>query len=184
MLMGHMPKFFSVGITCFFLSGCLLVPAAVTNTFMGAVIVSAAVATANDRAECGEKRPRVFLASPQDGFVSNTTSVKVAFGSENIQIVPAGALNEAMEDKCFAVGHHHLLVDSEDYPTTWIPFDDNHLHFGQGQTEAVIELEPGTHTLQLVLCNPVHNASFTINNFGGQGPFVSEKITIEVISSE
>ena len=175
-----MHKFFSVGITCLFLSGCIFVPAAVTNT----VIVSAAVATANDRAECGEKRPRVFLASPQDGFVSNTTSVKVAFGSENIQIVPAGALNEAMEDKCFAVGHHHLLVDSEDYPTTWIPFDDNHLHFGQGQTEAVIELEPGTHTLQLVLGNPVHNASFTINNFGGQGPFVSEKITIEVISSE
>jgi hypothetical protein len=76
------------------------------------------------------------------------------------------------------------LVDSEDYPTSWIPFDDNHLHFGQGQTEAVIELKPGTHTLQLVLGNPVHNASFSINNFAGQGPFVSEKITIKVASSE
>jgi hypothetical protein len=38
--------------------------------------------------------------------------------------------------------------------------------------------------LQLVLGNPVHNASFSINNFAGQGPFVSEKITIEVASSE
>ena len=175
-----MHKFFSVGITCLFLSGCIFVPAAVTNT----VIVSAAVATANDRAECGEKRPRVFIASPRDGFVSEKTSVKVIFGSENVQIVPAGVVNEAEEDKCFAVGHHHLLVDSEDYPTSWIPFDDNHLHFGQGQTEAVIELKPGTHTLQLVLGNPVHNASFSINNFAGQGPFVSEKITIEVASSE
>jgi hypothetical protein len=184
MWMAHMHKFFSVGITCLFLSGCIFVPAAVTNTVMGAVIVSAAVATANDRAECGEKRPRVFIASPRDGFVSEKTSVKVIFGSENVQIVPAGVVNEAEEDKCFAVGHHHLLVDSEDYPTSWIPFDDNHLHFGQGQTEAVIELKPGTHTLQLVLGNPVHNASFSINNFAGQGPFVSEKITIEVASSE
>ena len=179
-----MRNFFSVGIACLFLSGCLFVPAAVTNTVMGAVILSAATETANDRAECGKKRPRVFIVSPQDGFVSETASVKVVFGSENVQIVPAGTVNEAKEDKCFAVGHHHLLVDNEAYPTSWIPFDDNHLHFGQGQTEAVIELEPGTHTLQLVLGNSIHNASFTINNFAGQGPFVSEKITIEVVSSE
>lgn len=179
-----MRNFFSVGIACLFLSGCLFVPAAVTNTVMGDVTLSAAIETANDRAECGEKRPRVFIVSPQDGFVSETTSVKVVFGSENVQIVPAGALNEAKEDKCFAVGHHHLLVDNETHPTSWIPFDDNHLHFGKGQTEAIIELEPGAHTLQLVLGNPIHNASFTINNFAGQGPFVSEKITIEVVSSE
>ena len=184
MWMAHMRNFFSVWIACLFLSGCLFVPAAVTNTVMGAVILSAAIETANDRAECGEKRPRVFIVSPQDGFVSETTSVKVVFGSENVQIVPAGAVNEAKEDKCFAVGHHHLLVDNEAYPTSWIPFDDNHLHFGQGQTEAIIELEPGSHTLQLVLGNSIHNASFTINNFAGQGPFVSEKITIEVANSE
>ena len=175
---------FSVGIACLFLSGCSFVPAAVANTVMGTIILSAAIETANDRVECGEKRPRVFIASPQDGFVSETTSVKVVFGSENVQIVPAGAVNEAKEDKCFAVGHHHLLVDNEAYPTSWIPFDDNHLHFGQGQTEAIIELEPGAHTLQLVLGNSIHNASFTINNFAGQGPFVSEKITIEVANSE
>ena len=179
-----MHKFFSVGIACLFLSGCIFVPAAVTNTVMGAVILSAAIETANDREECGEKRPRVFIVSPQDGFVSETTSVKVVFGSENVQIGPAGAVNEAKEDKCFAVGHHHLLVDNEAYPTSWIPFDDNHLHFGQGQTEAIIELEPGAHTLQLVLGNSIHNASFTINNFAGQGPFVSEKITIEVANSQ
>ena len=184
MWMARMRNFFSVGIACLFLSGCLFVPAAVTNTVMGAVILSAAIETANDRAECGEKRPRVFIVSPQDGFVSETTSIKVVFGSENVQIVPAGAVNEAKEDKCFAVGHHHLLVDNEAYPTSWIPFDDNHLHFGQGQTEAIIELEPGAHTLQLVLGNSIHNASFTINNFAGQGPFVSEKITIEVANSE
>ena len=41
-----MRKFFSVGIACLFLSGCIFVPAAVTNTVMGAVILSAAIETA------------------------------------------------------------------------------------------------------------------------------------------
>ena len=50
-----MQFFFLLGLHVYFLSGCLFVPAAVTNTVMGAVIVSAAIETANDRAECGEK---------------------------------------------------------------------------------------------------------------------------------
>ena len=56
-----MRNFFLLGIACLFLSGCLFVPAAVTNTVMGAVIVSAAIETANDRAECGEKKTKRFL---------------------------------------------------------------------------------------------------------------------------
>ena len=39
-------------------------------------------------------------------------------------------------------------------------------------------------SLQLILGSSVHNTKQSINNFAGQGPFVSEKITIEVISSE
>ena len=53
-----------------------------------------------------------------------------------------------------------------------IPADDHYRHFGGGQTEAVIDLAPGTHTLQLVLGDHLHV------------PFepmvVSEKITITV----
>ena len=49
-------------------------------------------------------------------------------------------------------GHHHLLIDTKlpslDEP---IPNDFNHLHFGAGQTEAIVNLPLGTHTLQLVL---------------------------------
>ena len=37
-----------------------------------------------------------------------------------------------------------------------IPSDDNHKHFGKGQTEAVIELQPGEHTLQLMLGDHIH----------------------------
>ena len=54
-------------------------------------------------------------------------------------------------------GHHHLLIDtslpSMDEP---IPSDDNHLHFGAGQTEATITLPEGRHTLQLLLGDAFH----------------------------
>ena len=37
-----------------------------------------------------------------------------------------------------------------------IPFDDTHLHFGKGQTEASITLSPGKHKLTLQFANALH----------------------------
>jgi hypothetical protein len=53
---------------------------------------------------------------------------------------------------------HHLLIDVNDPldPNEPIPQDKTHLHFGAGQTEARIELQPGKHTLQLVLGDAKH----------------------------
>jgi hypothetical protein len=34
--------------------------------------------------------------------------------------------------------------------------DDNHKHFGGGQTETTIELMPGKHTLQLIMGDKAH----------------------------
>ena len=49
-------------------------------------------------------------------------------------------------------GHHHLLIDTKLPPLDDpIPNDFNHLHFGAGQTEAIVTLAPGRHTLQLLL---------------------------------
>ena len=39
-----------------------------------------------------------------------------------------------------------------------IPFDATHLHYGKAQKEAVIELEPGTHTLTLQFANAKHES--------------------------
>ena len=54
-------------------------------------------------------------------------------------------------------GHHHLLIDVE-APSDCkaIGKDANHKHFGGGQTEAEITLEPGVHTLQLILGDMGH----------------------------
>ena len=201
--MGHMRKFFSVGITCFFLSGCAMASASVLPQVWGALIVAGAVTTAVDTVISGPSEnevdidnidshsdlsidgcaePKVSILSPQDSYVSNSKNIKVVFGSENIEINPAGS-SKVPDSNCFVSGHHHLLVDGEALPSLFIPFDETHMHFGAGQTEAIIELEPGMHTLQLMLGSSTHGVQVP---FGGMdiGPIVSEKITIEVISSE
>lgn len=201
--MGHMRKIFSVGITCFFLSGCAMASASVLPQVWGALIVAGAVTTAVDTVISGPSEnevdidnidshsdlsidgcaePKVSILSPQDSYVSNSKNIKVVFGSENIEINPAGS-SKVPDNKCFVSGHHHLLVDGEVLPSLFIPFDETHMHFGAGQTEAIIELEPGMHTLQLMLGSSTHGVQVP---FGGMdiGPIVSEKITIEVISSE
>jgi hypothetical protein len=53
-----------------------------------------------------------------------------------------------------------------------IPKDDNHLHFGGGQTETTLKLKPGTHTLQLELGDE--------NHVPFDPPLVSKRITIHV----
>ncbi|MCH9766055.1 MAG: DUF4399 domain-containing protein [Alphaproteobacteria bacterium] len=92
---------------------------------------------------------RVYFVEPNDG-ANVKKSVKVVFGVEGMEIVPAGT------DKPNS-GHHHLLIDSslEDYSSP-IPSDENHIHFGKGQTETVVELSPGKHTLQLILGDMNH----------------------------
>jgi hypothetical protein len=108
----------------------------------------------------------VYIGWPNDGEVINTRSIRVWFGLRNMGVAPAGV------DKP-NTGHHHLLIDADlppfDEP---IPSDRNHVHFGGGQTEAVIELLPGTHTLQLIMGDKDH--------IPHNPPVYSEKITITV----
>lgn len=59
-------------------------------------------------------------------------------------------------------GHHHLLIN-RDLPLDFkqaLPFDDQYMHFGKGQMETVLLLEPGTYTLRLLLANDKHLPHF------------------------
>jgi hypothetical protein len=70
-------------------------------------------------------------------------------------------------------GHHHLLIDTELPPAGQpIPSDRNHLHYGAGETETMIELPPGKHTLQLLMGDE--------NHVPHTPPVLSKKITITV----
>lgn len=107
-----------------------------------------------------------YIIFPENGgTVSNP--VVVRFGLNGMGVAPAGVFKEN-------TGHHHLLIDVEKLPdlSKPIPNDKNHVHFGGGQTETVINLTPGTHTLQLLLGDLAH-VPFN-------PPVLSEKITITV----
>tara|TARA_B110000438_G_scaffold91015_1_gene90560 strand:- start:471 stop:884 length:414 start_codon:yes stop_codon:yes gene_type:complete len=92
----------------------------------------------------GSSAAAVYFISPANNdIVSDEVIVK--FGLQNFGVSPAG-LNVN------GTGHHHLIID-DDLPKMGqpIPADKNHIHFGKGQTEVKLELEPGLHTLQLLL---------------------------------
>ena len=62
--------------------------------------------------------------------------------------------------------------DGKDEFDANLPSDANHKHFGKGQTEMMLTLTPGKHTLQLVLGDQ--------NHIPHNPPVVSDVITVTV----
>ena len=109
---------------------------------------------------------RVYIISPTDGATVGR-NVTVRFGLAGMGVAPAGVEKEH-------TGHHHLLIDVATVPPAGhpIPNDERHKHFGGGQTETVLQLSPGSHTLQLELGDA--------NHVPFDPPVMSKKITIHV----
>ena len=115
----------------------------------------------------------VYFVNLEDG-ATVTSPVTVVFGLSGMGVAPAGTEKEN-------TGHHHLLINrpplgegefgAEEFELG-LPSDDNHKHFGGGQTETTLDLPPGDHTLQLVLGDAGHVPHAT--------PVVSDVITITV----
>ncbi len=109
----------------------------------------------------------VYFISPKDGeTVGKTFTVK--FGLKGMGVAPAGVEKEK-------TGHHHLLINTKvtgEALTEPLLSDDNHRHFGGGQTEAEITLPAGKHTLQLLLGDH--------NHIPHKKPVMSKVITITV----
>lgn len=109
----------------------------------------------------------VYFISPEDG-ATPSGPVTVRMGLKGMGVAPAGA---DFPD----TGHHHLLVNmplEEVDLGAPLPFTDHTRHFGGGQTEGSLELEPGEYTLQLLFMDYRH-VSF-------DPPLVSDVITITV----
>jgi uncharacterized protein DUF4399 len=93
----------------------------------------------------------VYIIGPKDGDTV-TSPFKVQFGLTGMGVAPAGVEKPN-------TGHHHLIIDttlSADELKAPIASDAKHIHFGGGQTEAMVTLPPGKHTLQLVLGDWTH----------------------------
>ncbi len=128
---------------------------------------------ADHKRQPSPKGAKVYVVSPRDGATVKK-KFKVVFGLKGMGICPAGITAQGVPIP--DTGHHHLLVDVDKLPNFAQPLSDQVpekiKHFGKGQTETMLELSPGKHTLQLVFADYGH--------FAHNPPVVSKKITITV----
>lgn len=95
-----------------------------------------------------------------------TSPFLLQFGLNNAGVCPAGLQSPG-------TGHHHLLIDNPKVDLTApLSATDQIRHFGKGQTQTMLSLKPGKHTLQLLFADWKHQPF---------NPSVqSQKITITV----
>ena len=123
--------------------------------FIAAAILTATPVVAQDT--MSPEGASLYFIGLEDG-ATVSSPVTVRFGLSGMGVAPAGTEKEN-------TGHHHLFVNrpplgegeygAEEFELA-IPADDNHKHFGGGQTEVTLDLAPGQHTLQLVLGDALH----------------------------
>ncbi len=109
----------------------------------------------------------LYIGWPNNGeVIAAGKPFRVWFGLRDMGVAPKGV-------KFPNTGHHHLLIDTDLPPMgEQIPNDRNHLHYGAGETETMLELPPGKHTLQLLMGDE--------NHIPHNPPIYSKKITIIV----
>ena len=117
-----------------------------TVSIVSAVIAAVAIPVIVHAQTPAPAGATVYFINLKDGDML-TSPFKVQFGLTGMGIAPAGIERPN-------TGHHHVLVDTrltDAEAKAPLPMDMRHLHFGGGQTEAMLTLPPGQHTLQLVL---------------------------------
>jgi hypothetical protein len=120
----------------------------------------------------GEKL--AYFVNIKDGDKVNSP-FRVAFVVSGMGVAPVKAGNLP------GTGHHHILIDlplPADIKAP-IPFDkpseylhQHYKHFGNGETETILNLPPGKHTLRLLFANHAHVPYY----------IASKEIKIEVLS--
>lgn len=94
----------------------------------------------------------VSFAVPMDGAELTSPYLQWQATADGVTIEESGEVNEG-------AGHYHIMVDTEAVtPGETIPDDESHIHYGTGQRDGVLELEPGDHTLRLQVADGEHTA--------------------------
>jgi hypothetical protein len=119
-----------------------------------AVSAAASFVLTPGRADAKDGKNGVYWISPKDGATVDK-SFTIKMGVKGYELAPA---SEGLQE---GTGHHHVVVDvPKGYVEKGeaIAFDATHLHYGKAQKEAVVELEPGKHTLTLQFSNAKHES--------------------------
>ena len=100
---------------------------------------------------------RVFFVEPQDGATVKSP-VKARFGLEGYELAPVPAGTITADQVRAGMGHHHLGINMDCLPagTEIVKGTPSWVHFGKGDTEIDVQLEPGTHKLTLQLGDDLH----------------------------
>ena len=135
---------------------------------LATILVSTAACAQSEEWPLTESAPGAvaYIASPSNGEVVSSP-FKVQFALLGMGVAPAGV---EYPDTC----HHHLLVNRAT-PVMTEPLPSGEpdlLHFGGGQTETTLTLEPGQYTLQMVLGDQDHVPH--------DPPVMSETVTVTV----
>lgn len=158
-------KYILVLVICFSLLGCN--PTTTTPTSSPSSEATVSVTPAETPVASATSTPSaatVSFGNLKDGDTVESP-VKVVMVVEGMEVKPAG------EDAPNS-GHHHIVIDGEPLAKgTVVPADDKNIHYGKGQTETEITLEPGEHTLTLQFADYAHR-SF--------GPELSSTVKITV----
>ena len=130
--------------------------AAQTKLSLPAVSSVQAAALHPWQAPARQTTSEAYFANLEDGATIETP-YRLAFGlAGGWGLAP---ISSATKGKS---GHHHLLVN-RDLPLDFkkaLPFNDQYIHFGKGQMETVLTMEPGTYTLRLLLADDKHLPHF------------------------
>ena len=100
---------------------------------------------------------RVYFIEPQDGATVKSP-VKARFGLEGYELAPVPAGTITADQVRAGMGHHHLGIDMDCLPagTEIVKGTPSWVHFGKGDTQIDVQLEPGTHKLTLQLGDDLH----------------------------
>ncbi len=136
------------------------------NFRVSALLASAALALSLVGCASTSSTPAqtVSLIEPANN-ATVTSPFKVRFGVKGLEVAPAG-------DIVANSGHHHLLINLDSITAgESIPFTEQHMHFGKGQTEAEVKLAPGVYKLTAQFANGAHQS---------YGKPLSQTITVTV----
>jgi hypothetical protein len=99
----------------------------------------------------GAKTGSLSFTTPADGKTV-ARRFGIAMQASDLTIEPAGPVREG-------AGHFHVMIDAGCVAAgQLVPKDDKHVHFGKGQTEGQLFLEPGKHDLCLQVADGAHVA--------------------------
>ena len=96
------------------------------------------------------KKAKVRFTNVKNGQTIKP-NFKLKFESIGMTVKPAGLLVSG-------TGHHHLIINGSFVERgVIVPADEQHIHFGKGQTEYVLNnLKPGKYTLTLQFADGAH----------------------------